>query len=407
MIRDKLDRIERLFAGTGNYPCDIVEYRGHLDESALADAYAMLCRDYPALSARIVNEESRCEFDPVSNHDDRIRFVNAGDVAFRKEIRELRDQDLDASRLIISRVGDNGNVGRVALCVNHALFDFPSFGFLFERLWEIYTKRHLGEEVSELRPPPQRVTLPLSPEKIITEKWLSEDLSVPEFGISALKGSQLKQIIECTVELSSAETKHLISVARRCSTSVHAFVCAAILMALREQKGHDGEEVMVCRSAVNLRNRVDPNIQEAGTTVLQGFHDAEVKVTPNGSIDRISQDIKEQLRRGIADRSLKMLWEPSRCKPSSSFEKRLSQVMVTNWGVLPKLEQPSDVCVTDRGKIFLDNEYVSWIGKNPIYILSTYEDRLKLIGMYSSSSFTAVETSSVTERISSRLRDVV
>lgn len=240
--------------------------------------------------------------------------------------------------------------------------------------------------------------------KIITEKWLSEERSVPEFGISALKGSQLKQIIECTVELSSAETRRLISVARRSSTSVHAFVCAAILMALREQKGHDGEEVMVCRSAVDLRNRVDPNIQEAGTTVLQGFHDAEVKVTPNGSIDRISQNIKEQLRRGIADRSLKMLWEPSRCKPSSLFEKRLSQVMVTNWGVLPKLEQPSDVCLTDRGKIFLDNEYVSWIGKNPIYILSTYEDRLKLIGVYSSSSFTAIETSSVTERISSRLR---
>lgn len=104
----KLDRIEKLFAGTGNYPCDIAEYRGTLDEDALANAYAMLRLRYPALGARIIVECGECYFDPTRPNDEQVEFVEAGELTLRHAIRDVRNKDQDASRLIIARDGSGG-----------------------------------------------------------------------------------------------------------------------------------------------------------------------------------------------------------------------------------------------------------------------------------------------------------
>lgn len=402
--RIRLDGIERLFVGTGNYPCDIAEYRGSLDESALALAYRELGDRYPALSAKIIVDEAICDFHRISENDDRLKFIDGDSLTLQRETRELREQDCDGSRLITVRTGSGS--GFVALCVNHALFDFPSFGFLYNKLWEIYTNIRTARKGSWAATSSFTPTLPMSPERLIIDRWRGRPCTVPNARVTSLEGTQRRRVIQSIAEFDSVETLRLIATARRHGMSVHALVCAAILITLRDHSTHGGEETMVCRSAVNLRNRISPKVGEAETTVLQGFHHADAKVPFRANLYKVGRDIKKQLDLDIANSSLEMIWDRVSYPSNSILEKRIVRVTVTNWGVLQTLDQPPELRLIDRMKGWNQNEYVSWIGRNPVYVLGTYEGRLKIIGMYASSDFTDAEVDDFKTAILRCLRGV-
>lgn len=406
-IRAELDRVERLFAGTGNYPCDIAEYHGRLDEAAMAQAYVILSHQCPTLSARMRHSEAYCEFDPISeDEDERVRFIDGGAVDLQRDIRELRLQDRDAARLVIAR--ESRDRGLVALCVNHALFDFPSFGFLFNKLWSLYTRICNGSPLSSLDVIQYPLTLPASPERILVERWLDSAASLPASEHVTLQGKKTTPIIQTMVELSTVETNSLIQTSRDKSLTIHQVLCASILTALRNHDTHPaGEEPMVCRSAVNLRDRVEPKIGDTETTVLQGFHEAKLNVSLNADLCQVGSKIKTSFVSDMTKSKLKMAWERTSIQADSLLDKKLSQVTVTNWGVLPRLEQPSSLRVIDRMKCWLNGEEASWIGRNPIYILGTYENRLKIVGMYSSAKFASDEVADIMGRIMKPLRELI
>lgn len=220
-VTRKLDRIEKLFARTGNYPCDIAEYCGKLDENALVNAYSMLRLRYPALGARIIVERAECDFDPTRPTDEQVAFVEGDELTLRHAIRDVRNKDQDASRLIIAR---NSSGGLVALCVNHALFDFPSFGFLFNELWHLYAQLIAGLGT----PDSLEAVLPRSPEQIITERWLGSPPIIPEQSLSVLRGRRSKRVTQRMIEFGVEETNEVIAAARSTNVSVHALVCSEI-----------------------------------------------------------------------------------------------------------------------------------------------------------------------------------
>jgi hypothetical protein len=154
----------------------------------------------------------------------------------------------------------------------------------------------------------------------------------------------------CHRSLSAALTHKLTEAARREGTTVHAALCAALLLAVSEvafsaETRHKRRRVLGCSSAVNLRHELTPPIgEEMGLYISQvtTFH----RTVPAPPLWALARELKAQLQRTLAhgEQYLTMpligLFIPRGPHPAPRFIERFdggspAAVAVTNIGRLP------------------------------------------------------------------------
>lgn len=392
-----LDNIEARFIGPGLYPADIAEYQGFLDETALSSAFNILCAQHPALSGLIRRKHQRYQLYVGGDRAAQVRVVDGDENTLRQQMYSLGLRANVASELLHVR---GIRKGHVALCASHAIFDYPSFGALFNQLWRYYTQIVNCEKISiEFTP-----ALPVSAEKLVRERWYQHSSrdSAPPLQIRKRQHSGI--FIERTVTLNEESTTRLADSAHAHETSIHGLVCGAILIALRSRGTTDEIAQMACHSAVNLRTRVSPRVGETETTVFQGLHRADVMVPANGNFITVGSEVKKQLAVDIRRRRLRLLHEAPNFELKTPLEKHLAQALISNWGSLPRLTQPSGLRITDRVK----GQFSGWETSAicPTYVVSTYEGRLKIIGGYPSTYYSEDDVEKIVERITKQLLEL-
>lgn len=395
-LQRRLDIVETSFTNTRNFPCEIIHYEGSVDPIALRTAYQLLCCRHPILLGTVGDNEDG--FNVAVRPDDPCAIVSleGGEVELRREIHRTSRESLSVAKLILAQ--GNGS-GFLCLCVNHAFCDYAVLGTMFNELWEYYVSTVANKYINLQC----RLSLPDSPETLLHERWKTSETHKPSTKNSHTKNNRSSIIRERTLRLSSHDTAQVVKCSKENNLSIHSLVCSAILRSLRREESSSAPAPMVCRSAVDLRNRVAPPVGSTETTVFIGISRETVVIAKGTHPINIAESLHSQLNRAIATRELMMVWEPSPRREPSPLQPHFREILVTNIGVLKPLREPPGVNISDRMIGWLEGQQVPWLWINPHYMIATYHGRLKVIGAYPSEYYTENDISDITDHINDHL----
>lgn len=395
MLSRQLDEFEKIFLASVSYPCDLAQYEGFLDECALTLAYNILCARHPVLCGTITKDGDDDLVCVQSYGDSRIKIVDGDEEVLVDELRALLNIRDIAAQLLVVRGDEHGFVG---LCAHHALFDYGSFGAIFDQLWQLYAN------VLERQPirPASNPRLPRSPVSLLKERWYagleSSESTAPRIQRNKIKGRFTEQLLT----LNEDETARVSKAARENAASLHGLVCGALLVALRaEARSVSGEVSMACHSAVNLRTRVSPAVADTEATQFDGIQRSDVKVASDSDFVKIGKAVKDRLDADIAMRKVVPIHEQANFKVDTPLEKRLSQLAVSNCGALPLLAQPRGLVIKSRVLRTFTGAEASTIC--PAYCVNSYNGKLQIMSGYPSNHFTGEEVERINERVVSQL----
>lgn len=362
LLRRPLDKIERRLVGYA--PTAVCKYNGDIDGSALERAWAALCREFPLVKARILQEAGArilvVDDEPVVN----FRALD-GDLRTVDEfVYGSWKPEEGVAKLALIRGPDL--TGNVLMRVDESVFDGRNAYDCLCKLWDLYTATINRADL----PLSSHFTLPRPP----TEVWAERVKTPVSFDTddNVEKEVELYDVSRHNIRFDADETSRLVTAAKEYGTSVHAFACGAILAAQRELSGSTAEEPMVCMSPVDLRDRVNPPVEKFETTTFCGTHTAEVMVSRTSDARSLGKQIKDQLDMAICGRRLPApLLNPSQ-RLGGTIPSHLATIMVSNRGRLPGFTTPTELTISE------------WTGlipkapKFPAYGVFTHDDKLNV-----------------------------
>lgn len=379
-------------------PAQVAEYQGKLDREGLTRAFELLCVKYPVLRGRIRHDgHGYLLYVPPDHYPELV--VLDGDVStLRREANGLWDPARTVAQLILVR-RETG--GFVALRADHAIVDGRSWTAMFAELWRLYTDIVNGRDVS-VEP---GLSLPSSPYELL-EQRRGGIQSEPSSGPAATPNlpGYFKRL-EGRVRLTEEDTSRLIASARAQKTSVHAFVCGAIVVALRDQGESSDPTPIVCLSFIDLRNRVTPPVAATESANLLSIHRATVTVPANANPVEIGREIKTQLDSASARGELRLI-NPSKVASSgseTSVRDRFATVGVTNLGAVSRFDQPEELTITDWFRVVPTTSQTPTF---PVFGVYTYDGRLSLRCNCSSSLYNNEEVKQIIKRTEEGLRQI-
>lgn len=398
-----LDHLEAPFVrNAGRKPgfTHAIEYRGHVDEDALARAFEILCARDPVLRARIrSNDRGHVLYVPPDHQPQLVALTGDGHT-LQEETIKLRDPTRAVVQLVLIR-GDQR--GYVALIVDHAVVDAHRRGAVFDQLWRIYTDIVNGHNVVVV----EGGALPAAPSDLLRQRWGEIPSPPPPPPAAAAQRAHVSEVLHRRICFDRNETTDLLSAAHCHSTSVHALISGAILVAIRQLDTLSEPAPMACCSAVDLRNRVNPPVGIMETTNFIGIHKAVVNVPADGDPITVGREIKTQLDSAIAQKEILTDIGTAVVAIStpvdSPLEPRLAQgALVTNVGIIPRYAQPPGLTITD---VVMPSRKQSR-GTAPDHAVYTYDGRLTVRCEYNLSVFTPQEVAQLVQHITTILRVV-
>lgn len=373
-----------------------VEYSGHVDEEALERAFDKVCIHHPVLRARIRSVGGRLLLYVPADYRRGIEVLDGDEYTLRCVANESWDVSHAVAQLVLIR---GASRGYVALRLSVSITDGGLIRAALAELWRFYTDLVNGTEVS-VEP---GVSLPASPIDLLQRRAgvrLTPSLVDPTSSPDAIEFSSP---IERRVVLPDTDTTSLVNRAHQLKTSVHALLCGAVLVALRDCGRPTQPTPMVCWSPINLRSRVDPPVSATEVTSFGIRHRTELVVAKNADPVSVGREVKQQIDTAIARRELSQ--EPIQSPPApvdTSLEQRLATVLVSNAGVTPRFSQPAGLTITD---LLLPQDTMTPL--YPICAVMTYDGQLSLKFVCPSARFTNEEVENIVNDINAQLHYIM
>ncbi|MFI9403186.1 hypothetical protein [Nocardia sp. NPDC052316] len=380
---------EQMFAGAEIYVGYAVQVSGRLDLAALSSAYQATVRAYPVLGAGLEPAEGGNHILVSSTGVAPEISVVDGDPE-RLLVDPAFDQRLALSALRVVRDGDTASV---TLLTHHSVADAYHSLAVLAQLWSCYTDVVAGQPVErDVHPYPQSVEELLAARGI--EKVADPDAAqqkpvgaaapdsaavhatepaMPET-VSADSGFVSLRTTRC--HLAPAETAELVELGHREGVTINGLVSAAIMLGEAEVLGLSLTDILLTYP-VDLRSRITPPVGLTEGTNVLGF--ANHLSTENTGLLDLARDICESLRSGLASGTVQ---RTSLHMPETAGEWALApgMVIVTNWGRVPILRAPDDLCINDfRSTLTARGDRAG--GQDPeapVYIVSTFGGRLSI-----------------------------
>lgn len=404
MLERYLDPIELI--GAQMKPACSVEYEGPIDADALSKAFRFLCTRYPVLRASIHRDRKGYLLHVPSTCYPELLVLTGNLTDLLREIRHPPGTEHGLFRLILMR--DKEDCGHVALQVNHAVMDAGALGLIFNEFWQLYADVSDNSRIS-VEP---TETLPLPPSELMRQRWNELGPRLPDVselnigGTGDVHATSVASVpILQRTRLSQQDTNRLLTTARLLQTSVHAIICGAILAGLRGVSASVLQPApMVCFSWVDLRNRVQPPIVPTDATNFGFTHRADVTVSGTADPVAIGRDIKHQLEESLRKRSVELL---PKVMLNTPLESHLSQIFVSNAGVIATLPRPRHVRFGDfriwPSATLQSSERMT----HSVYGVFTYDGQLEIMGIFPTHLFSNTQVNEIVDRYVNQIAEII
>lgn len=342
---------------------------GEADERAFRQAYQALARGgAPLLGGRIETDDRGLRFVVPDDAPLTVVVRADGDAGYAEEAHKPLASATELSRLLIVRGTERSYV---ALVLHHAIADGHAAVGLFTALWQTYVAAVSGTLTSG----GPAAELPASMEQVLAKRFGYPEPGVVPGGLLPIGGAPAAPSSAFRIRLTAQETKALSVAARQERTWPHAYVCGALLLALREATGRPDPVRLSCASAVDLRNRVSPPIELGESTTFTGGHHADLDVSAGDKAVDLGREVLTRLEETITHKGWKSLVMDLTVAQMDVESHPL--VVVSNLGTVPKLTSPTGLVVSDV-RMFGNTSQ-----PQPVYFADIYDGRLSIEISYS------------------------
>lgn len=328
-----------------------VAYEGRIDAQLLTEAFDSLCESNSLLRARLCREKDGFVFFVPTGRGAEVTVRDGGEPVYLEEMGRPLDSTSALCRLVLVRGAEQG--GHLILVLHHSMIDGRGGITLLEQLLRRYTALTRGEATPVPADPP----LPSPAEELLrTRGGPGAPDGSPGSGRvdraalrAALSGTPSPAPLEVAADrlrLDVRTTAELTGRLRAERLSVHAYLCGAATVALRDTlEPGDGPRPMVCGCPVDLRERVRPPVTVAESTNFVSGVEAGVSVPRGGDPRAVGRRIKARLDAAVADgEAERAILE---AQQFTAAEPTAVDLVVTNLGPIPEFTAPRGVRVTD------------------------------------------------------------
>lgn len=374
-------------------PCHVaaMAYRGHLDTSALDQAYRVLCTYYPVLSAHIRRDEQGYLLYLPTDQSAGLRILYGDEGTVEDVARRPWDNEREVAELVLVRSSEAS--GFVAHRTDHAVFDGNLNDEIRRKLWNIYTDLVNKKQVTVA----DGRTLPPSPRSFLKKSGKYDPIAYPSLQSDGRE--ILHEIRQRRLCLSDVETSRLLAVARDEDVSVHGLITGVIAVAQRRLSDVTGPAPMYCISTIDLARRMDRKEDKRWAANALAMHRGILSVSTDSDPIDIGLDVRRQLKESLrtqdlidmnVDHVLSLPVETTLASTVASFS-------VSNIGELSEYAVPVGLTITDlfRPNVVLQRREP----KFPTYGAYTYGGKLHLMCRFSPVQYSSEEVSSVCEYI--------
>lgn len=326
-------------------PTIFVEYRGALDEAALARAYRLLCERHPVLRAQIRSDERG---DLLYVATDR----NPSFVACQGDENTLRSmafaEDWDPARGVAQLIAiRQPGGGFVAIRETVAIGDGTAKFARWDELWRLYNQVVQGHVI----PPIATGSLPKSTVELLRDRFPLGSVSInnvksarilnePAQPLREATDAELLDCIKDDIFLSAQETSELIATARAQKTTIYALVGAIIVTAWQAQNAPGNQSPTAIATSVDLRNRLSPPVGATEATVMALQYTVRIPFYDKPNALTIARDLRSQLNSAILGQGFPLVRFADVAK---------GVVYINNMGLKPKVDLPDGICIIETG----------------------------------------------------------
>ncbi|MFI6866000.1 hypothetical protein [Nocardia sp. NPDC050406] len=403
-MRQRLGTIDHGFVPRKLTVCYAAICVGEVDTALLRRAFELLCRKYPMLGGTLELADGACY---VRIREDSSAAVEIVDRAIADWLANATTP-LDPERILAKlEIVRDGGVTAVALRVSHAIND-ATMGFaLLQDFWRIAAALSAASALPDLNP-----VFPGSLENLYAERGLALPRlthadpglplrSIPSSDIGT--GTHFKPSVAERIMLSAEQTADLLRYARESGTTLHALLSAAIIRAERamipDAPGSATELPMILYHLVDMRPHLQPPAHPADVTNGLGFAPTRTACAPDSDLDVLAKDVKDQISTGIENGSAVAVMLAASAHASTGHTRDSVGSFLTNWGVVPALDQPVGVEIIDfRG--FATSDPVTMAG----YFAYTFHGRLTVELAYSDRFYRPARITELREHLLGNLR---
>ncbi|QLY29195.1 hypothetical protein H0264_28470 [Nocardia huaxiensis] len=350
----RLGRIDQSFVPKEVAVTQVAICAGEADVELLSRAFALLCGRYPMLGGRIEFHDGDYHLSvPERGCGNAVVEILDSPVAdwLDNGLRTI-DPALSLAKLEIVR---DGATTAVALRVAHAIADAHMGFALLEEFWRA------AAALGATGPVPDPVPVfPRSLEDLLDERGVVvPEPALPELsGLYSLTPTEtagrpgLRLAAGERIQLSARDTGALLRYARSQGTTMHALLSAAIIRAERRLIGETrgaatiSELPMIIGHAVDLRPHLRPPAVPAEATNGLGFAPTVTLCAPGTDLLTLGKEIKAQIVHGIASGAALSTMFAAVQLPDDGARAHTVNI-ITNWGVVPDLESPKGLRITD------------------------------------------------------------
>ncbi|MBD0746799.1 phthiocerol/phthiodiolone dimycocerosyl transferase family protein [Streptomyces sp. CBMA152] len=409
-MQRKLCPVETIYVAQRSRAVLSCTVRGDIDEKLLAAAFAAKVAEHPSLRCRIAVEDGAAVLEPLAEAEVPALLVrDGGPDAFIEEFSIPLPVGGPLVRAVLLR-GESEHT--VMLSVDHTVTDGHSGIALQNALWETYTALAEGTSVEAAAewPSPVSELLPPASEQE-TEDYLARRIErARQHPVTCLPydaaGTEPEspELAVQRVLLGPGETNRLLRSAKAEGVSVHGFVGAAMLKAVRHRlDGDPGPRSLGCMSPVDLRSRLTPPLARevmvpAVTScldVLEVSHDTD----PLALARQITDNLHTALDRGEYLHEMRLL-------PRVPEHPALlaTSVIVTNMGRVAGPVTPPGLEVVDVRLVPARENYFPQAGRGPLMsCVTTFDGRIAIELPYSTACFTHRQMSEIRDSLHATL----
>ncbi|WP_155968243.1 phthiocerol/phthiodiolone dimycocerosyl transferase family protein [Kamptonema formosum] len=342
----------------------ISRVKGPLTEEVVRQALNLVQCRHQRLNCRIVGSLDSLRFETEGTQKIPLRVVSEGHKEQWEEIvLEELNVKIDSSQCLVRaalvRLESESSTSYLITAVHHAITDGLSSIRLHSEILSYCQRLACGQQITQvasLSPLPKLEEL--FPESVRGLRGAVKGVLLllrlkfqlllhrPEtLGFEKCVPTELRRCGWVTRRLDEELTQQIVKICRQEKTTVQAALCAALMFAAaRRISGGKTRDVRVfCRSAADVRRRLNPAVSDENMGILASSLNSFCSLRANTSFWELARDVRQQLEAGL--------------ERGDIFSSLLMSRKITESVLARPNEVPGTVFVTNVGRVNIPTAY--------------------------------------------------
>lgn len=278
------------------------QIRGSFSVEQLTQALTLVQQRHPLLRVRIALDQAE---QPWFVEDSACIPLRVMHRQFEQHWQQEVEQEIATSfiwsqapliRVVLVHASNDAELSELIVTCHHSIADGISGTYLMRDILQAITTPATFGESLPIPPALEDLVLGKAPKTIALPKPIPKLLS-DSFPV-VQRAKQNNHSFVSSDSLSLETTLSFISRCRQEQTSVHAAICAAFLLAVRQQNYSEQPQNIICGSPISLRPYVTSVNQEDVSFCITGGRTSH-RLSPNNNLWDVARSVKHQLNQSI------------------------------------------------------------------------------------------------------------